>query len=65
MEGPGALQTFRRTLSKNDTWYAATWGKTVFQGAPARTARDLPHLPHVSAADARYPGIAPFVVALS
>jgi hypothetical protein len=59
----GAALTDHMVLSNKDTWFSAIWGKPAYQGAPARTARDLPHLPHVVEADARYPGVSPFVVA--
>eukprot|EP00041_Stephanoeca_diplocostata_P013393 m.234533 g.234533 ORF g.234533 m.234533 type:complete len:412 (-) comp19324_c0_seq1:1167-2402(-) len=51
------------TLTADDTWYKAATGKPIFQGAPSRTARGLPQLPTVVATDARYPHVAPFVVA--
>lgn len=51
------------TLSKNTTWFSKAWGRPVHQGAPARVARNLKALPHVTPADARYPGVLPWVVA--
>ena len=67
--GPGrilldnATLTDEKILHTQDTWYSKAWGKRVRQGAPARVTRGLAHLPVVAAADPRYPGLRPFVVA--
>jgi hypothetical protein len=59
---PVAL-TDSKVLTNQDSWDSKLWGKTVRQGAPARTTRGLSHLPCVTAADSRYPGVTPWVVA--
>ena len=52
-----------KILQKGDTWDSGLWGNKAFQSAPARTSRGLPNIPAVMAADTRYPGVVPFVVA--
>eukprot|EP00035_Acanthoeca_spectabilis_P033527 m.24153 g.24153 ORF g.24153 m.24153 type:complete len:483 (+) comp6034_c0_seq1:3-1451(+) len=59
---PSAL-TDAKVLTKDDSWFSKVWGKTTYQGAPARVTRGLKHLPAVSPVDSRYPNVAPWVVA--